>query len=206
MINKNLQEMTSKELKEVAKNLHISGWWKMKKEDLITAISSMTEEEKVEGQKEEENEKKLFDHYQKNWSKYGPKNDWVKFLEKYKKGKIDLIIDEKDDQKSEHLSPAELDETEVFENEIDEEDDLTEKEQKQHMIEEIKVEEKETKEQSSKIVSKRGAKLDFNGKSQNICAWAKELGISVTTLYGRIYMMGWSIEKAFTTPVRKGKK
>lgn len=201
MINKNLQEMTSKELKEIAKNLHVSNWWKKKKDELISDISSMTEEEKVEGQKEEENEKKLFEHYEKNWSKYGPKNDWVKFLEKYKKGKIDLIedIDEEDDQKSEHLPPAELDETEVFENEIDEEDDLTEKEQEQHIIE-------ETKEQSSKIIPKRGAKLDFNGKSQNICAWAKELGISVTTLYGRIYMMGWSIEKAFTTPIRKGKK
>ena len=125
MINKNLQEMTSKELKEIAKNLHVSNWWKMKKEDLIAAISSMTEEEKVEGQKEEENEKKLFDHYQKNWSKYGPKNDWVKFLEKYKKGKIDLIedIDEIEDQKLEHLPPVELDETEVFEDEIDEEDE-----------------------------------------------------------------------------------
>lgn len=194
MINKNLQEMTSKELKEIAKNLHISNWWKMKKEDLITAISSMTEEEKVEGQKEEENEKKLFEHYEKNWSKYGPKNDWIKFLEKYKKGKIDLIIDE--------------------------EDDLTKKEQKQHIIEEtnkiseeeIEVEEndnaaeKETKEQFSKITPKRGAKLEYNGKSQNICKWGEELGISANTLYGRIYKMGWSIEKAFTTPTKKGKK
>jgi hypothetical protein len=197
MVNKNLQEMTSKELKEAAKNLHISNWWKMKKEDLIAAISSMTEEEKAEGQREEENEKKLFEHYEKNWSKYGPKNDWVKFLEKYKKGKIDLIIDKEDDL-----------------------NDLTENEQKQHIIEEtnkiseeeIEVEEndvaaeKETKEQSSKIIPKRGAKLEYNGKSQNICKWGEELGISANTLYGRIYKMGWSIEKAFTTPAKKGKK
>lgn len=49
----------------------------------------------------------------------------------------------------------------------------------------------------------RGAQLEFEGRSQNICAWAKELGISANTLYGRIYKMGWSVEKAFTTPARQ---
>lgn len=49
---------------------------------------------------------------------------------------------------------------------------------------------------------KRGALLAYNGKEQNICAWGKELGISPNTLYGRIYKMGWTIEKAFTTPAR----
>ncbi len=48
----------------------------------------------------------------------------------------------------------------------------------------------------------RGAQLEYDGRAQNICAWAKELGISANTLYGRIYRMGWSIEKAFTTPGR----
>lgn len=49
---------------------------------------------------------------------------------------------------------------------------------------------------------KRGALLSYNGKEQNICAWGKELGISPNTLYGRIYKMGWTIERAFTTPAR----
>lgn len=53
-----------------------------------------------------------------------------------------------------------------------------------------------------KPAPKRGALLAFNGKEQNICAWAKELGISANTLYGRIYKMGWTIERAFTTPAR----
>ena len=48
--------------------------------------------------------------------------------------------------------------------------------------------------------SGRNAQLEFDGRAQNICAWAKELGISANTLYGRIYKMGWSVEKAFTTP------
>lgn len=56
--------------------------------------------------------------------------------------------------------------------------------------------------QKGHATPKRGALLAFNGKEQNICAWAKELGISANTLYGRIYKMGWTIEKAFTTPAR----
>ena len=52
---------------------------------------------------------------------------------------------------------------------------------------------------------KRGALIEFDGKAQNICAWGEELGISANTLYGRIYKMGWSVERAFTTPSRKTK-
>lgn len=49
----------------------------------------------------------------------------------------------------------------------------------------------------------RGALIEYDGKSQNICKWAEELGISANTLYGRIYKMGWSVERAFTTKPRK---
>lgn len=45
---------------------------------------------------------------------------------------------------------------------------------------------------------KRGALIEYNGKSQNVCAWAKELGISANTLYGRLYKLGWTVEKAFS--------
>ena len=58
-------------------------------------------------------------------------------------------------------------------------------------------------EQVKKPTPKKGAQLEYDGRSQNICAWAKELGISANTLYGRIYKLGWSVEKAFTTPSRK---
>lgn len=50
---------------------------------------------------------------------------------------------------------------------------------------------------------KRGALIEWNGKAQNICAWAEELGISANTLYGRIYKLGWTVERAFTTKGRK---
>ena len=57
---------------------------------------------------------------------------------------------------------------------------------------------------TEKPVKKRGALIEWNGKAQNICAWGKELGISPNTLYGRIFNMGWSVERAFTT--KKGGK
>lgn len=52
---------------------------------------------------------------------------------------------------------------------------------------------------------KRGALIEYDGKAQNICKWGEELGMSPNTLYGRIYKMGWSVERAFTTPTRKSK-
>ena len=45
---------------------------------------------------------------------------------------------------------------------------------------------------------KRGALIEYNGKAQNICAWAKELNKSANTLYSRLYILGWDVEKAFT--------
>ena len=45
---------------------------------------------------------------------------------------------------------------------------------------------------------KRGALIEWNGKAQNICKWAEELGISANTLYGRLYKLGWTVDKAFT--------
>lgn len=44
--------------------------------------------------------------------------------------------------------------------------------------------------------------ITYNGKTQTLKDWSKELGIKNTTLHNRIHYYGWSIEKAFTTPVR----
>lgn len=61
------------------------------------------------------------------------------------------------------------------------------------------------KKEGHKPTPKRGALIEWNGKAQNICKWGEELGISPNTLYGRLYKMNWSVEKAFTTPARKSK-
>ncbi|WP_126665559.1 hypothetical protein [Croceibacterium ferulae] len=42
-------------------------------------------------------------------------------------------------------------------------------------------------------------KVQFNGRTQTITEWARELGINRTTLFFR-FNNGWSIERALTTP------
>lgn len=69
--------------------------------------------------------------------------------------------------------------------------------------EELEQPEAEVAPQETPSAPKRGALIEWNGKAQNICAWAKELGISANTLYGRIYKLGWTVDKAFT---KKGRK
>lgn len=253
---KNLNEMTAKELKEIAKEMKISNWWNLKKAVLIEKIEeaqNMTEEEKQEIADQKAKEDKLFEHYSKNWAKYGPKNDWVKFLEKYNAGKIELVEDifgeetEVEEQQVEEdnlVSMPGIDKLEELKNEyaqhtsVDEEvkpfvytdEDGTEwedyeigekiknwSEKKKAAFTEVynglddfdvdkwsKEWDKEHYgiEPKDKPTPKRGALIEWNGKAQNICKWGEELGISPNTLYGRIYKMGWSIEKAFTTRPR----
>lgn len=58
------------------------------------------------------------------------------------------------------------------------------------------IEEKRTKERL----------ITFNGKTQSMSAWEKELGLPRSTLDNRLNKLNWSIEKALTTPCRGGKK
>jgi hypothetical protein len=44
--------------------------------------------------------------------------------------------------------------------------------------------------------------LEFNGKRQTGVEWAREIGISSSTLYSRI-RLGWSAKKALTTASRR---
>lgn len=43
--------------------------------------------------------------------------------------------------------------------------------------------------------------VEYNGKSMILADWSKEIGINQTVLSKRL-LHGWSIEKAFTTPLR----
>lgn len=47
--------------------------------------------------------------------------------------------------------------------------------------------------------------ITFNGKTQNMKQWSIELGISYIALVCR-FERGWSVERAFTTPVRQQKR
>mgnify|MGYP001771151571 CR=1 FL=1 len=44
--------------------------------------------------------------------------------------------------------------------------------------------------------------LKYNGQSKTIAEWAEEVGIAYDTLWARIQVYGWSVEKALTTPVK----
>lgn len=48
--------------------------------------------------------------------------------------------------------------------------------------------------------------ITYNNKTQTLGQWAEELCIHRQTLSNRIYRNGWSIDKAFTTPVKETKK
>lgn len=47
--------------------------------------------------------------------------------------------------------------------------------------------------------------ITYNDKTQSISRWADEVGISAHTISNRL-KIGWSVEKALTTKVMKGKK
>lgn len=43
--------------------------------------------------------------------------------------------------------------------------------------------------------------VTFNGETRHFKEWSEILGIAYYTLRSRIYRSGWTVEKAFTTPV-----
>lgn len=44
--------------------------------------------------------------------------------------------------------------------------------------------------------------ITYNGECMQLSYWADKLGINYHTLYDRLHRYGWTVEKAFTTPVR----
>ena len=66
-------------------------------------------------------------------------------------------------------------------------------------VEEPKIEKPKTEEpkaEGNNLIPKKGAMIEYNGKSQNLRHWAREIGVSTSTLYRRIYKANWPLEKA----------
>lgn len=57
-----------------------------------------------------------------------------------------------------------------------------------------------------KEMRERIGAITFNGKTRNLQEWANELNIPASTLSNRIKILGWSIEKALSTPAKNFKK
>lgn len=73
--------------------------------------------------------------------------------------------------------------------------------------EEVIEEESQNEPESTQVESKRKQDLiEYNGKTQNLSAWARELGIPGQTLYARLRLSNWPVEKAFTTPTKRKNK
>lgn len=45
--------------------------------------------------------------------------------------------------------------------------------------------------------------LEFQGKTQTMAEWARDVGVAYKTLHNRLSACGWSVEKALTTPTRR---
>lgn len=155
----NIENMTSKELKAMAKELKVKNWWNLKKAELITAIQSIQND--TEDAEETTNEESIVE--EENVSE-----DYT-IVTKNSNGGVTVI--------------AECHHEDITQN-VQDDSEETEKPAKKS----------------------RGKMIEYNGESKNLNQWAKELGMSGQTLFARIYISGWTVEKAFTTPTKARKK
>lgn len=49
----------------------------------------------------------------------------------------------------------------------------------------------------------RNRVVNYKGEEKTLCEWAEEKNINYSTLEARLQKLGWSVEKALETPVRK---
>lgn len=138
-----LKNMKVAELKEMAREMHISGWWVMKKDQLIEAIENNQQTEEV-------------------------------VVEEPQDVSEEVVVEEHVDVKAEVEDAPEI-------NQEASEDEPAEKPQRKN----------------------KKRLLEYNGKTQTLTAWAKELGIRHQTLYNRIVMKGMDVAEAFEMPVKK---
>lgn len=60
------------------------------------------------------------------------------------------------------------------------------------------------KEQSNN--TRKNLEIEYNGETHTFSEWMDILKLNSSTIYTRIHLLGWSIEKAFETPIRKRRK
>jgi hypothetical protein len=55
--------------------------------------------------------------------------------------------------------------------------------------------------------NKRNNRLvNFNGESWSVSEWAEKAGLSTSVLHRRLFKLGWSVERALTTPATAKQK
>ncbi len=48
----------------------------------------------------------------------------------------------------------------------------------------------------------RNVRLEYQGETKVLSDWASERGMAATTLWARLFKLGWTLERALTTPLR----
>lgn len=201
----NYKEMTTKQLREIAKEKKVKNWWNLKKEELITEIQQL-ETSEVELPEVTAMEYRLMSEIP-NDNFYDEELDSVLWTDIFldetcsidnekarrvlsslsKKGLLD-VYSTKDKEPSMGITKSTISFTELG---------------KVWMTELFDGQIAEPEEKNG--AKRRGSLIEYNGKTQNICAWGNELGVSANTLYHRIYYKHMSVEEAFELPVRQHK-
>lgn len=153
-----MENMTSKELKAMAKELGVKNWWTLKKAELIAEIEAA---QKVESETVEETPETT-----------------------------ENVADDK------NIVEAAQNDSKSTENELVPMPGA-------NRLEELAKEYSQPAEKKSS--NKKVDLIEYNGKTQSLSAWARELDMPGQTLYARLRISNWPVEKAFTTPTRKKK-
>lgn len=180
---KTIYEMSAKELKEIARAKYMHGAWKATKAQMIAFLEEIGYEPETETEAEAIEEVTIIEE---------PEEIVEETIEAVEVE--DLDTDEEETATIEEVEteePVELEETETFEEEAEDEG-----------LEEDDDEDEE--EETTKVVKKPSLginSIEFNGKMQSLKAWAEELEMPWPTLYDRINRNGWTIEEALTIPL-----
>lgn len=227
-----MENMTSKELKEMAKELKVKNWWNLKKAELIAEITAIqnaqNEPEEVEEVADDEviaeNEEAA-----QNESETCKNNGWEEIAKENIINAYNWIVGENENtlQDYEEDSDEYKDSYNYLRSGNEIMDDIyheaitteygegycggkapTEmrfagKKFCMNLISNLLKKDGYLKDE--KPSNKKQDLIEYNGKTQSLSAWAKELGMPGQTLYARLHISNWSVEKAFTTPSRRKK-
>lgn len=246
----NLNEMNTKELKEMAKELKVKNWWTLKKAELIAVIEAVRTE--IAESVKDESESTVDDVIEETdeAAQNEPETNEEDLVLMPGADKLAYLKEEpetKEDNGWELIAKQQLNNAYNWivggnENAVSD-GDMTEEEFKKWItneaLEEVYHEAITTQYHEDacggkaptemrfagkkfchdylmRLFEKDGYEIEkpkkgkdlieYNGKTQNLSQWAKELGMPGQTLFARLYMSHWTVEKAFTTPVKKRNK
>jgi hypothetical protein len=224
-----MNNMTTKELKEMAKQLKVKNWWTLKKAELVAAIEAAQNE--PESAEEVANEESIAET--EETAQNDQNNGWELIAKKQLKNAYNWIVggnenavsdgEMTNEEFNEWIQNEALDEvySEAITTQYHEDacggnapsemrfagrDFCYNYLKRLFKNDGYKVNEPAPAEEPTEEKKQRGKDLiTYNGKTQNLSQWAKELGMPGQTLFARLRISNWPVEKAFTTPVKTRK-